>query len=423
VTGGTITAILGGSGSTLTKSGAGTTTLSGVNTYTGGTAINGGVLRISSRDNFANRLLSFDGGTLEATTNISGFTSANNTTLNAGGGTIRVGNGVIADWGSAKLTGTGALTKEGTGTLVIASGAVVNDYSGGTFLNEGVLSISRATALGTNTSTVTFNGGILESTASITTARATTLNASGGTFEVASGTTNTWNGAIGGLGSLNKSGSGALVIGGNGGYSGTTTVSAGSLIVGATGSVGGSSVLDVSSGATLDVSAVTSGFVVGSSQSLRGGGTVVGNITVDGILAPGNSIGTLTTVGDVTWNAGNSWIFELGGAGPSIGSPGTSDLLTVGGDFLRGSGSGSAWTFDFAGTGAFGWYKLAEWSGTSDFEVLNFSGVNLGSGFDSEFAIQDSALYVNVVPEPSTYMLLLLAGAGLGIRILRRREA
>jgi hypothetical protein len=49
--------------------------------------------------------------------------------------------------------------------------------------------------------------------------------------------------------------------------------------------------------------------------------------------------------------------------------------------------------------------------------------VNLGSGFDSEFAIQDSALYVNVVPEPSTYMLLLLAGAGLGIRVLRRREA
>lgn len=64
---------------------------------------------------------------------------------------------------------------------------------------------------------------------------------------------------------------------------------------------------------------------------------------------------------------------------------------------------------------------LAEWSGGTTFDALDFGGVNLASVYTSEFSIQDNALYVNVVPEPSTYALISLAALGLGLRALRRR--
>ena len=53
---------------------------------------------------------------------------------------------------------------------------------------------------------------------------------------------------------------------------------------------------------------------------------------------------------------------------------------------------------------------------------MDFSGVNLGGVYTSEFAIQDSALYVNVVPEPSTYALLGLSAAAFAGYTLRRRK-
>ena len=111
VTGGTISAKLAGTGA-LTKTGAGTTVLSGVNTYTGGTFLNGGVLSVSSNANFASRTLTFDGGILETTASFD-LISANATTLSAGGGTIRIGAGLTSSSGTALISGTGGLTKEG----------------------------------------------------------------------------------------------------------------------------------------------------------------------------------------------------------------------------------------------------------------------------------------------------------------------
>ena len=188
-------------------------------------------------------------------------------------------------------------------------------------------------------------------------------------------------------------------------YDGSTTIHSGLLVVSNTNN-----------------SATGSGAVtVGSGGALGGTGIIGGPVSVSGTVAPGfGSIGTLTVGNNVTWNGGQSWVFELGSAGPSLGGAGTSDRLAItGGDFLQ--GSGSSWAFDFGGTGELGWYKLVEWSGASAFESLDFTGTNLGGGLASEFTIQDKALYVNVVPEPSTYALILGAAVLLFFRTYRRR--
>lgn len=222
-------------------------------------------------------------------------------------------------------------------------------------------------------------------------------------FVYAGTNTQTLSGTISGTGSLTQSNSGTLILSGTNTYSGATTVSQGMLVV--NGSVAGA--MNVASGSVLG-----------------GSGTIAGATAISGSLRPGNSIGTLTVANDVTWNSVDAWVFELGGAGPSLAVPGTSDFLSItgtGSDFRK--GSGSSWTFDFAGSATTnGWYKLVEWAGTSDFVATDFTGTNLGSGFSSEFTIQNNALYLNVVPEPSTYAMLVLAAVGLAAHQIHRRR-
>ena len=82
----TLAASLSGPGG-LIKTGAGTMTLSGVNSYQGGTAINGGTVAVTADANLGAAAggLAFGGGTLQF---LSGFTTNRTVTLNAGGGTL-----------------------------------------------------------------------------------------------------------------------------------------------------------------------------------------------------------------------------------------------------------------------------------------------------------------------------------------------
>ena len=205
---------------------------------------------------------------------------------------------------------------------------------------------------------------------------------------------------------MTKTGIGILSLEGANSYNGATTVIAGGLIIDGNQS---------SAIGRLDVAA---------SATLGGSGTIGGVTTISGVLSPGNSgIGTLTVNNDVTWNAGENWVFELGASGLQPGSPGTSDLLALTGakQFLK--GTGASWTFDFANTGDLGWYRLAEWTGGSTtFESLNFQGTNLARGYTGQFDIQNDALYVNVVPEPSTYALLGVSALAWGAWFVRRRR-
>ncbi len=181
------------------------------------------------------------------------------------------------------------------------------------------------------------------------------------------------------------------------------------------------------------LSLINGGSMVASSVLINGGtllgtGTVTAPTTIGGILSPGNlGIGTLTVSNNVTWNAGNAWLFQLGAPAASLndaitGSDG--DLLSLTGDFTQ--GTGSTFTFDFDGGGDDGWYKLVDYGSTTFVTGTNtsFAATNLPAGKSASFVVDpgSTALYVQVVPEPST---LALAGLGIGLAGLiasRRRR-
>ncbi len=59
----------------------------------------------------------------------------------------------------------------------------------------------------------------------------------------------------------------------------------------------------------------TSDLTVASGGRLGGSGLLVGDLTINGILAPGNSIGTLNVQGDAYLSSGSVYAVELGGSG------------------------------------------------------------------------------------------------------------
>ena len=93
--------------------------LGGVNTYSGGTLIEGGVVQIASNANLGAGTggLTLDGGTLRTTADI---TSARATTLGANDGIFETLAGTTFTLNGV-VSGGGSLTKTGAGTTVLAA--------------------------------------------------------------------------------------------------------------------------------------------------------------------------------------------------------------------------------------------------------------------------------------------------------------
>src|SRR5205807_6973611 len=120
--------------------------------------------------------------------------------------------------------------------------------TGVTTIDGGTLSISADNNLGTAPVSATagklvLNGGTLGSTVTFTLSanRGISLGSSGGTFDVASGTTLTYGGIAAGTGSLSKTSVGTLTLNGINTYTGGTTINGGIVAVNSDSSLGASS--------------------------------------------------------------------------------------------------------------------------------------------------------------------------------------
>ncbi|EAR9018756.1 autotransporter outer membrane beta-barrel domain-containing protein [Salmonella enterica subsp. enterica serovar Meleagridis] len=244
-TGGDFNNNISGSGQVV-KSGDKTLTLSGANSYTGGTTISGGTLVASNVDALGSGDVT-DNATLE---------------LNTGG-----------DFDNA-IGGTGSVVKSGDKTLTL-SGA--NSYTGGTTISGGTLVASNVEALGSGDVT---DNATLE------------LN-TGGDF------TNN----IGGTGSVVKSGDKTLTLSGTNSYTGGTTISGGTLVANnvealGTGDVTNNATLELNTGGDFDNAISGSGQVVKSGDktlTLSGANSYSGATTISGgtlIATHVNALGT-----------------------------------------------------------------------------------------------------------------------------------
>jgi autotransporter-associated beta strand protein len=130
----------------ITKSGSGTQVLSGANTYTGNTNLNGGVLQLAGPNAVQNSTVvaSVNNGLAFATSqtyNVGGLAGAGNVSLTAAGGgpaTLSVGGNNQSTIYGGSLTGLGGLTKDGTGTLSLSAS---QSYLGATTISNGVLQL------------------------------------------------------------------------------------------------------------------------------------------------------------------------------------------------------------------------------------------------------------------------------------------
>lgn len=351
-------------GAGLTKSGAGTLTLSNTaNSIVGDITINGGTLATQDDRYLGNPTLStvvLNGGTL---TNIN---AASISYLNH---SIRLGDlGGTLSWDSrstanlrGQITGTGPLVVNGNaGNGGISTynfdSPAPNTYSGGTYLRYGTVNVGLTSSLGTgdvvadnvllyvygdnglannkltilSTSTVSLYGanagvGALDGVGPLTLNDGVTVSV--GAKNVDTTYYGNISPAAGATASLTKVGTGSLTLKGINSYTGPTTVSNGTLRL--VSSVAGSAVVN---GGTFQNDGVVSLNATVNGGTFRNSGSVLGNAVVGGgILQNNGTIGGSATVTAGTLKGTGTILGAVSVTGSGILMPGDSPgVMTIG---------------------------------------------------------------------------------------------
>lgn len=285
-------------GSKLTKQGDGTLILSNTGNDYGDTEIDGGIL--AAKD--------------AAALGTGDVTIAESATLALSQGTL-----------DNNVTGGGQIVKSGSDELIVTGD---NNYSGGTTITGGTLTADHADSLGTG---AVANSGVLQ--------------VGEGELE------NT----LSGSGSLVKTGTGELTLGGDNSYSGDTTIADGTLI-------------------SANVNALGSGNIDNSGTLMldANGAFELANITTHTGATTALAAGSTLDAGQLTQEDGSTLSIDLGAATDDAVI--TADSVTLGGT-LNVTGIGSvtdSWTPE-----AYTYTLIDSDSAiTSDFDDLTIAGMN-----------------------------------------------
>ena len=323
----TLSGVISGIGA-LTFNGVATTIISGANTYTGGTTVAAGTLKLGATGSAPIGSLTVE---TNGTFDLNNF--AQTVTDLSGSGAITLGSATLTAGStgdstfSGIISGNGGLTKQGTATLTL-SGA--NTYTGTTTVNTGTLQLGAANALTTGALTVGIDGtfdlnNFAQTVTDLSGSGAITL----GSAALTAGSTgdSTFSGIISGNGGLTKQGTATLTLSGANTYSGGTNVNAGTL-----------SILGMSPTGTGDIT-------IALGATISGQGEIIGRLTVSGTMKPGNSPGYMSTNADVTMTSGSTYIQDIAGTTQAsdsspVGAPGYYSYLNIeGGQFIINSGA------------------------------------------------------------------------------------
>ncbi|WP_192904874.1 fibronectin-binding autotransporter adhesin ShdA [Salmonella enterica] len=280
----------------IVKSGSDELIVTGDNNYSGGTTITGGTLTADHADSLGTGAV-------------------------ANSGVLKVGEGELEN----TLSGSGSLVKTGTGELTLSGD---NSYSGGTTIIGGTLTADHADSLGTG---AVANSGVLQ--------------VGEGELE------NT----LSGSGSLVKTGTGELTLGGDNSYSGATTITDGTLIA-------------------ANVNALGSGNIDNSGTLIldANGAFELANVTTHSGATTALAAGSTLDAGQFTQEDGSTLSIDLGAATDDAVI--TADSVALGGT-LNVTGIGSvtdSWTPE-----AYTYTLIGSDSAiTTDFDDLTVAGMN-----------------------------------------------
>ncbi len=243
-------------GANLVKSGSALATLSAANAFQGTTTISGGTLDLANGNALqlstlvapSPGSLIFDQSVSSRVFNVGGLSGSGNIALQNSSGTpasisLTVGANNNGTTYTGVLSGSGALTKFGNGSLTLIT---TNTYTGGTTISGGTIQLGDGTS---------GHDGKLSSSGSI-------LDNANLAFDLYG--SQSYSGALGGVGNLIKSGTGTLTLTGSTSFSGNTTISAGTLNLSNRAALQLSTLTVPTSGLVFDKSVTSNAFVVGN---------------------------------------------------------------------------------------------------------------------------------------------------------------
>jgi autotransporter-associated beta strand protein len=354
--------------------------------------------------------LNFHGGTLEATLDDAPGYAWLDASLN---GVYIYSEGATIDTGTHNVTAAEALLAPTAGVGIAQ--IELSDVGAG-YIGAPVVKITAATGNGVGAAAVAnvdVVTGVLTGVTVVNPgfgyADGDTVNVQfigGGYSRIAAGTVKP-NTVANSSGGLTKKGAGRLTLAATNTYAGDTVVQAGTLALASTGSIANSSTINVGAGSFFDVLAYTT-FGLGGAQTLKGNGTVTGNVAAaaGSRVQPGASIGTLTVTGDLT--VGGALDVEYNSATDAIDLLAVSGTLDLFAAMIQFSDLGSGVLDQPA-------YVFATY-GTLAGTPVATPGIPTGYSIDYHYNNENK---IALVPEPSSCILLLLAGLILAFRRCR----